>query len=351
GLPPGQQVPIVEGNVLFGGTTGAGLAEWRIVPSPKKDQVKRVYVFATNPTIRRHSPPAPRAEATIDFDPGTGATGWPYSMYIASGNMAIYAIAGLYNTRTGTFEPYAMGLSRGVVAAPGDRLKVDVVVNIPFTEKVDVILKNVPSDVDRHRVRLAISLGADGYILRDDQQVEGEGIPQTLSFGRLPRFTAPGLLDAFLAVDVTLDSAKNPTELPLLRATETLLPARTKTVTLDDFIGAPRQVKPTPGALLQGNTLRWSHQGARADLAITGIESPDQTPLWRIFAPGDTGEVKLPDPTTLGLPAWPKGPLVWLQWLVRLDPAYDYNTFNYTHMRSSYWTRWSFDQFSIIGPP
>ncbi len=349
GLPPGQLVPFVEGNVLFGGTTGAGLAEWKIVPPPKKDQVKRVYVFTTNPTIRRHSPPSPNSSATIDFEPGTGAKGWSYNMYVASGNMAIYAIAGLYNTRTGSFEPYAMGLRRAVVAAPGDRLKIDVVVNIPLTEKVEVQLKNVPAGVDRHQVRLALRVGADGYILRQDQELSGEGVPLSLPFGKLPRFTHPGLLDASFAVDVVLDRT-GPSGLPLLRATETLIPATQKTIVIDDLIGAPKQVKPNPGAILAGNTLRWSSSGATADLAITAIETPDETPVWRVIAPGNVTELKLPDPTTLGLPAWPKGPMIWLQWLVRLDSGYQYDTFNYGDISSSYWTRWSFDQFSFVGP-
>lgn len=349
GLPPGQLVPFVEGNILFGGTTGAGLAEWKIVPPPKKDQVKRVYVFTTNPTIRRHSPPSPRSTATVDFAPGTGATGWSYNMYVSSGNMAIYAIAGLYNTRTGSFEPYAMGLRRGVVTAPGDRLKVDVVVNIPLTEKVEVQLKNVPAGVDRHQVRLALRVGADGYILRQDQEVSGEGVPSSLPFGRLPRFTHPGLLDASLAVDVVLDRS-GPRGLPLLRATETLIPATQKTIVIDDLVGAPKQVKPNPGAVLAGNTLRWSSSGAKADLAITAIETPDETPVWRVIAPGNVTELKLPDPQTLGLPAWPPGPMIWLQWLVRLDSGYKYDTFNYGDISSSYWTRWSFDQFSFVGP-
>lgn len=343
GLPPGQLVPYIEGNVLFGGTTGAGLAEWKIIPPPKKDQKKRVYVFATNPTITRHSAPTPRSTATIDFEPGTGATAWPYDMYVSAGNMAIYAIAGLYNERTGAFEPYAMGLVRGVVTAPGDRLSIDVVVNIPLTEKVDVQLANVPAGIDRHQIRFAISLGADGYILRADHERFGEGVPTLFSFGRLPRFTHPGLLDAFYATDVILDST-TPSALPLTRATETLIKANTKTVLLGDFVGPPKQVKPAPGAALEGNTLRWSSSGATPDLVVTSVETPDETPVWRVISPGHVTEVKLPDPATLGLTPWPQGPLVWLQWLARLD-GYDYANFNYTNLSSTYWKRWSFDQF------
>ena len=95
-----------------------------------------------------------------------------------------------------------------------------------------------------------------------------------------------------------------------------------------------------------GNTLRWANTGGSADLIITRIEKTDATPVWQIVSPGNLTELNLPDPATLGLPGWPSEPLNWLQWHVKLE-NFDYNTYNYTHQRSSYWTRWSFDQFSL----
>jgi hypothetical protein len=75
----------------------------------------------------------------------------------------------------------------------------------------------------------------------------------------------------------------------------------------------------------------------------------DETPVWRVLSPGDVTQVKLPDPKTLGLPAWPAGPLRWGQWLARL-PGFSFSSYTYSHLNSSYWTRWSFDEFELKAP-
>ena len=40
-----------------------------------------------------------------------------------------------------------------------------------------VELASVPPAVNRHRMRLAVDLGAEGVILRDDMQFEADGVP------------------------------------------------------------------------------------------------------------------------------------------------------------------------------
>jgi hypothetical protein len=343
-LPPGQRMGLVEGFVLFGGITGAGSTRWRIVPEPKEGQVKRVYVYVTNPSIR-HGPPFADASATIDFASGD-ASAWPYSVYTRLGTMAIYAVAGLYNRNTAKFEPYAMGITRGLVLGPGDRLERNILIDIPLTEKVTVKLQQPPQGVNRHRMRLAIDLGADGVILRRDTERQADGVPEVFAFGRLPSFNRQGLFDASYTADVLLDNASSPAELPIARATEAAVQPVDGVILIDQFIGVPRQVKPLPRGVLQGNTLAWSFDGGQPSLAVTLIQLADETPVWRVISPGEVTEVKLPDPESVGLPAWPETALVWQQWLVRL-PAYDYETFNYSHLNSRYWDRWSFDEFTF----
>ncbi len=343
-MPPGQRMGLIEGYVIFGGSTGAGSTQWKIVPEPKVGQVKRVHVFVTNSAIR-FAPPFTTPTSTIDFEPGD-TTAWPYSLNSRLGTLAVYAVAGLYHEASDRFEPYAMGITRGIVIGPGERKVVNVLVNIPLTEQVTVEIKNPPAQVNRHRLRLAIDLGAEGYLLRRDMQVEADGIPTKVRFGRLPSFTKQGLTDGAYGVDLLLDEASSPSGLPIVKATNlSVQPDAAGVILLDGLLGPPQQVKPGPGGLLEGNTLRWSYQG-EASVAITAIERSDQTPLWRVISPGDVTEVKLPDPKTVGLPAWPNTSLVWLQWQVRL-PDFDIDTFNYSQLRSQYWDRWSYDEFSF----
>ena len=350
GLPPGQQVPYVEGNILFGGATGAGLSDWSLVPKPRDGEVRRAYVFASSPTIG-YGAPLPDPSGTIDFEAGQGVTGWPYSLYVRPGNLALYALAGIYTRSSDSFRPYAMGLVRGIVTAPGDQQRVDIIIDIPLTEKVELVLKSPPSSFQAHSATLALALGADGYIILPHHELSGPSVPTELSFARLPALSHPNLVDAFFALDVVLDSL-TPSGLPLSRATELLIPGHQRRIELGGFLEAPRQLLPAAKGTLRGNTLRFAYpaDAPSYDLAVTAIETADQTPVWRIFSPRGVEEVKLPDPQSLGLPAWPTGPLVWLQWLATLD-SYDFNAFTYDHLRSARWLRWSFDQFEFRVEP
>jgi hypothetical protein len=345
-MPPGVMGAIVHGHVLFGGPTGAGSPHWGLVPATKACQRKRTYVFLTSPYLD-WGPQQPSATATIDWE-NNGATAWKYSLSAYPGSHAVYALAGLYSEATGQFDPYAMGITRGVVVGPGDARLVDVTVQIPLAEKITVELESPPPEPNRHRVRLAISLGADGYIMRPDQDVTGAGLISKLAFPRLPGFGHQPLLDATYTVDVQLESSSL-TGLPLVRATEPSVRPSAGVISIGDFVGVPRQVKPAPGSPFAGNTLSWTHAGAAPSLAITTLQLGDATPVWRVISRGDVTTVKLPAPADLGLGGWPAGPLVWTQWLAHI-PGFSFDNFNYTHMSSSSWDRWSSDEFEIEVP-
>ncbi|MFH1130939.1 MAG: IPT/TIG domain-containing protein, partial [Pseudomonadota bacterium] len=342
-FPPGPRMGLIEGHVMFGGITGTGSPEWKIVPEPKSGQIKRTYVFVSNYSIVPN-PPQPVSTATMDYE-NTGATAWPYSLGTRLGTLAIYALAGLYNQTDDTFEPYGLGITRGIVVASGDHLIVNVMVDIPLTEKITVKLKNVPKEVNRHRVRLGLNLGADGVILMEHSEVGGEGVPTIFEFGRQPSFSTQMLLDAAYTADAVFDTT-DPTNLPVVRGTENAVQPVNQTIVIDDFVGVAKQVKPAPSSPLQGNTLRWSQSGAPASIAITVLSQTDLTPVWRIISNGEITEVNLPDPQTMGLPNWPSGPVIWQQWLAHL-PNYNFNEYSYLHLYSQYWDRWSYNEFML----
>ena len=346
-MPPGQSPGLIRGHLLFGGATGVGSPHWKLVPSPKTDQIKRAYIFTSVPRIA-WGPPTYGSGYTVDFDAKEAATAWSFSLYARTGSMAIWAVAGIYDKSSGTFEPYAMGVTRGVVVGPGDVVKADIWVTIPLTEKVTVKIKDVPGGVSRYQIRHAIDLGADGLLMRMDQEVKGDGVPASWTFGRLPTFLHKPLLSATHTAEVVLDTGQAD-GLPMTRATERLVQPKGGTILVDKFLGVPQQVKPSPATALQGNTLQWAQNGAAPNLSVTIIRKTDETPVWRIYSPGSTPAVKLPDPKTFGLPPWPKAPVVWLQYLAYL-PGFSFDTYTYYHLSSRYWSRWSYDEFSFKGP-
>lgn len=344
--PPGPIGGKVSGYVMFGGPTGVGEKEWKLVPEPKTDEVKRAYLFRSLPSIATKIQD-PALGGTIDYTPSTTTTAWSYNLTVAPGMMAIYAVAGIYNKTTTKFTPYALGVTRGVVVGPGETKKnVNVLVHVPLKENIIINLKDVPSSAVLYKVRLAIDLGADGYIVRSDNEKSGTGSYTTFGFDKMPTFTSAGLVDASYTVDVALDGGGTVEKpyVPFVRGTMRSVQPVKGAITMDKFIGPATLDDPKQGAIIQNNTLTWTPTGAgKPNLAITLVVLFDSTPVWRIICDGQSSSVKLPDPKAVGLPEWPKDYMVWAQWLVHM-PSYDYNKYNYNHLSYAYWDRWSQEQ-------
>ena len=344
-MPPGPLAGRITGHVVFGGPTGMGSSKWKLVPEPKPGQVKRTYLYTTTPYIT-WSAPAPQHAATIDFA-NSGAKAWPFSLSTRSGALGVYALAGIYTKSSSSFQPYAMGITRGVVVGPGETVKIEVRVYIPLNREVSVRFLDLPAGLKRYRVKLAVDLGAEGLMLRADQRQDGEGKLKQVSFGRLPNFVYQGLLDGSFTTYLELDTVST-TGLPMIRATEAAVQPKAGVITVDRLVGVPRQLEPLPGKTLQG-MLKWTYSGARASFAEMRLYHNDKTPAWHVIVSGDVTEVQLPHPATAGLPPLPSGNHVWYQYLAHL-PSYDFNTFTYLHLYSLFWDRWSTDR-SVLKVP
>lgn len=346
--PPAAKLGQVSGMVMFGGMTGVGDALWGLVPEPSSsDEIKRAFVHASVLSLA-HKVPAVQTSAVIDHTPGSKVKAWPYALKVVPAMQAVYCLAGLYTKSTGAFVPHALGVTRGVVVGPGEsRANVDVLVDIPLRQTVTLKLKDVPASAAQHDVRLAIDLGAEGYIVRLDTDVQATGVVTSFAFARQPILGQGGLRDASFAVKVALDAGGtfDKPYVPFVRGTmRSVKPNQAGVIEMGAFVGPVTFVSPTTYGTLQNNALSWTPSGAAASLAVTVVVDLSLNPVWRVITGGTTTGVQLPDPTTLGLTALPKGSyLVWAQWEAHL-PSYDFNKFNYNHLSSDYWDRWSQSQ-------
>jgi len=349
--PPGPIAGSVSGHLMFGGSTGAGTSAWKIVPEPKTDEVKRAYIHSSLSSLGAKLPDIATIQF-VDYDPTVKKTAWAYTMSASPGMKAVYALAGIYNKTSSKFTPHAIGVARGVVVSPGQTTKnVDILIQAPLGRTITLQLKDIPAGSKIHKVRLGIDLGAEGFIVRSDNEISGSTAPPaSLSFARLPNFNYQGLTDASWAVDASLDGSGTPTTpgLPYIRGTTRAMKAVNDTLTMGKFVGGPSLDDPVKGQYLTGNTLKWTPSGATADVAVIRVLAAGglaPTPVWRILARGTATSVKLPDPKTAGLEAYPTGKLlIWAQWMIHLHAGYKFDEFNYSHLYTRYWDRWSQEQ-------
>ena len=344
--PPAKLAGVVQGVVVFGGTTGIGSEKWDMVPEPKTGENKRCYVYGTVHSIGAEVP-KPQTMGTIDYVGGKKQTSWPFEIKVIPGMQAVYAVAGIYNKTTDKFVPHALGVARGVVVGPAETVKnVMVLVNSGLNQKIELTLKDVPTKAIMHKVRVAVDLGAEGFIVRTETDLAALGVKTSFTFDRMPSFAAKGLVDASYAIDVALDGSGTvaKSSIPYIRGTMRSVQPQNGELVMGKFVGPPMLTDPKKGGSMTNNTLTWTPTGYGASLAVVLLVDSKLTPVWRIISDGQNFSVKLPDAKAAGLKEIPKNTfLIWAQWMVHL-PSYNFNKYNYNHLQSLYWDRWSQDQ-------
>ena len=107
--------------------------------------------------------------------------GRPYMIFARPAGLAVYALAGLENTMTGQFVPYVMGVTRSVLASPGETTGgVDIIMDIPLDHTLETQLGALPDQVDgspdRFYLQAYMDLGGEGVIVRNVNGVDFDSI-------------------------------------------------------------------------------------------------------------------------------------------------------------------------------
>jgi hypothetical protein len=360
-LPPPAQGAKIRGELVFehGGEFGPG--PWEIVPEPGPNEVKIAYVYATGYGIW-YPPPNPGLSGASpiveeDFD-NTGDYGFKFSVFARPETVAVWALAGIQNTVTDTFVPYAFGVARGIVAGPGEEIEGVLVYMVhPLDQSLEVAMEEYfpPLDLSYgpgvYKADLFLDLGGDGVIFRDDRTILKNMVSNFFYPGWLPlRYE---LADASYTVVV---GAYTPAIDELTGQTIYANPFTVKvidnithpweTVTAADFIGVPYPVDPSYGSTIANMHMEFGNDGAEPDFWLAMLQTyPDQLPLWRIILSGDQLSYDLPDLAAVAdLPAPPSGYTVWIVYGIS-SPGFVYNEFSYRYLSQTYWSAFSADAF------
>lgn len=281
-------------------------AAWNNIPEPKSADEKAVaYVLplASTPTYGFNLPNASDAVTPA----ADGTIGYEFVVSSQTGNVSLYALAGIENRVASPpyFKAYAMGLAKGVSAAPGKVTSdVFIAMDIPLDHAFKIDLTG-PSPTlkgpDRAKVSVAIRVNELGYALLP-VGVKEKLLPVVgpLSFVGVPPLIK-GLASSqyvYTGSAVTGVAGTSPRSVVGLSATTTTA----EVVSLDPFVEIPVLTTPGANGVWNATALAWGAApgGRPVDLTVIVAQSGGGLVSWTIAAPAGAGATALPDLAQLG---------------------------------------------------
>lgn len=374
--PPAAQTGHIYGHVLFGDATQLGSPHWDIVPEPRTPtERKRLYVTTTSRNMfsRPYGP-----TRFIDYEYNENIVAWEFDAWTRPAATALVAIAGLYDPErdpsgTGStgFEPFAMGVTRGVLVGPGETvLGVDIVVNIPLDAALNIQLDE-PTALDSpgwegpsyHKVRPFIDLGGEGVILmnkngmltppspeqRPNHYRFESGADAILLGGMSPLIGAVSDASYGFIIGSYSEVDTNPFSVRVVRGFSDI----SEPIVIDEFIGTPRALDPGPETLGSDMALSYENEApaqGKATFHLHLLTSTEGDQLARVFTRGNVWQVPLPNLEFAGLPTIPKDQDVsWTMWSIRLNGT-TFDQFTYRQLSSLYWEAYAADSSWVQFP-
>lgn len=301
-------------------------ANWANVPMPAGDERRAAYVFSTttNP-LDTFQLPSSFYATTPD---STGSVGFTYSLPVLPGNRTIYALAGIENRSAVPpwFEPYAIGVARGVLAQPGQQTEG---IDIPMSTLLDHTVmtepqppQSGPRGPDRLVSTLAVNVGAGQFAILPQGSVTTL-LPAAgaVSFVGAPSLdgTLSGSFYDLTAAAVTGTNAGPP--MSVVNRIETAV--ANDPVTIGGFFDVPTLVQPS--AAKWGGTHVALQATGPIDLVVVQVSSGNGLLTWQIVAPGSNLSFDVPDLTQVpGIAALVPGPINTTFAIARMS-AFDYS--------------------------
>jgi hypothetical protein len=381
GPPPiGTNGARIRGSVMFGEATGLGSPFWNLVPEPRTPtEKKRVYVTSASGAV--NGQPIPPI-APIDYT-GPDRLAWTYEVSARPGALAVVAIAGLYDPArdpdgmgNAGFEPFAMGVARGVLVGPGeDKTGVDIVINVPLDAALRVELDHPPPldtvgfwGPTQYRVRGGVDLGGEGVA-----NFGKHGLPPVIvqptnewfypgeyrfpdgdtgmTLTDIPAL-ARSVADGSYAMHVGAYSMNggSPYSVRIVSG----IHDGSAPIVVGDFLGVPRAVDPPPSGTASGRRVELVSEGDTTGTPTFHLHMmSDDTgaPVWRGVTCGGMNEIDLPDLSSIGVTWPPPGrTLSWTIWSIVGPAGSQYRDFTYRWFGQSYWRAYASATYGATFP-
>jgi len=318
----------------------SGLDKYILLPDDP-DWERVAYVETTSASLYGGNP-APGPEGTLHTD-------GPYRILSRPGDVAVVAIAGLRNVRSGEFVPMRLGMHRFLfMPIRGELQDVDVVLDIRLSHRMAVRLDDPPYDFERGpdtlRLKTWLEIYPEGYY-HPHNQINGarrefwlEGLPEPAAFA---------VEDVGLHIEAGVyTGATRPYSLVW---TENV-PLATAELVIGPFAGIPRLVAPTSTASLgPDRSFTWEvASGAEPNVYSMRMLGPELSPVWRLVFSGPTDNFRLP--YREGIFEVPIG-RQYLAITAGVSPSFNIDDFRYSNLSVRGWTSWAVDYADFLHAP
>jgi hypothetical protein len=334
----------IDGQLVWTGGIEFVRANWTNVPAPKGQERRAAYVFATtgNPVDGFNLPPAQNA-TTPD---SSGRVGYAYSMTTLPGSRTVYALAGLEDRSVNPprFEPFAMGIARGVFVQPGMKT---ISIDIPMTSMFDHALTtdpqpptSTPRGPDRLVSTLAVNVGGSQFaILPHGTVTTLLPVSGGISYVGVPSLDGTLSGTSYDLTEAAVSGASLGPPMSVVKRVETTL--ANDPLTVGGFFSIPALLQPSAGKW--GATHVTLQASGPIDLVVVNVWSGNGLVTWQIVAPGSALSFDLPDLAQVpGVGTLVRGPISTTFSIARMA-GFDYGALRYGQLSSGAWSAYAQD--------
>ena len=336
--PPDKGPPVFEGQL-------SGLDKLG-VPGPDERHLAVVYTTRETPWSRL-PPPGPGNRVREDGR---------YWIETRTGDLALVAVGGLINVKTGKFKALAMGVKRYQFATRGNRYKRDIKLDIPLDRTLTYKIHNPPFHADGpdiNRVQPYLDFGLEGVFgqLKEARGatslIKATGYPSLQ--GKLSGVTVTTLGGSYTALR---GSALG---IPLSVAVKEGVSNISNAIAMPKLIGAPIVTAPMPGTRPTNDIITFSPTSPiEPDYYRVEVYTSRGKTVWEAYIPGTATTVHLPTfPSFSSTPQhrrpnpYPTGRYQ-VQILGIRHPNSRLNNFSYTDLSVVDWTAYTLNASTII---
>lgn len=367
-FPPGEPIPgggrgtagsMISGELVFPGANEFWVNGWDFVPEPRDNEQRVAYVYTTRARIDQENPDPSLSDGVariVENETPLGDHGYPYRIFARPAGLAVYAIAGLERRDTGELTPYAMGVTRDLVTAPGEELpEVDIHMTLALDRMLDVDVDELPEPTPRGpvelRVQAHIDLGGEGVIVREISGARFDMQASLTGGGIFPFYAQPALHEELTNASYELVAGYYTTEgdqdPPLTMTRRHGVVQASVPELVSDLLAIPIAIEPEEGALLSDErVLRWELPGRQPDFFIVSL-SAGASFAWQQLVPGTQSESVIPDLSSIPeLGDAAPGTIVWSVHAVRM-PDFVFNELKLDTIAPRLFSHLSANQFTL----